>query len=106
MKRYELECKKLGNLALQQLNLEKNACKEKFEDMSIDDIFKGLLEEVTEVKEEIYDLTSFYGSEFSALKKDIDIEKLKAEIGDVASFCVGVLAWLQRRNEERSDDGA
>lgn len=97
--RYENECKLLAHLAMKQLNLSKNSIKEDFENMTIQDIFFGLKDEVDEVEAELYD------NNFD-LKKSINHQRLIEEASDVASFCVGIIAWVNRQRELQTEDGA
>jgi hypothetical protein len=95
--RYERECRQLGELARKQLNLEKNKCKEDFEDMSINAIFKKIDEEVNELK---YEFNSFN------INKKVNYERVTDETGDISACLAGLLAWISKQRAELNDDGA
>lgn len=100
--RYDKECTQLAELALKQLNLDKNKIKSDFESMRLEDIYLGLIEETIEVKEELFSKWTGY----THIKKDINYQRLMEEIGDSASYLVGLLAKINIINSELNDDGA
>lgn len=101
MERYERECKQLGLLAQNQLNLPKNVIKPDFEDMNIVDIFRKFYEELDELKSEI-----LMDKNFIHIKKEINFHKTFSELGDTAACLAGLIAKLNRMKEEQNDDCA
>jgi hypothetical protein len=96
MKRYEKEACMLKYLAVRQLNLEKNVRKPKFEGMKLYDILTKLDEEIQELHKEFkyFDETNH---NFNAIRH---------EIGDCAAVLSGLVAWINKKQDELQDDGA
>ncbi len=84
--RYEKECKEIGELALKQLNLEKNKIKERFEDLSYSKIFSLLREEVSELRDEL--------AEYQ-INKVSNKKRILEELGDCVAVLVGMYAAVQ-----------
>lgn len=82
--RYWWESYFLRCLALEQLNSEKNKVKGNFEDLGIVQIKEKIIEEFTELNNEL----SFPDS------SNINFERALEELGDVAACLTGLLAKL------------
>ena len=96
--RYEKECRKLFDLALQQLNLEKNKAKCNFESMPLlskSGILQKLIEELQELNVEAitYSVTIANG-QYDNFEYPLD--EIFNEVGDVAACLVGIIAYVCR----------
>lgn len=96
--RYEKDCIRLFYLAKRQLNLEKNAKKGDFETLSPMQIVSLLKKEIIEVEGELLYFASDSIEEHEA--KDINYQRAREEIGDVAAYLVGLLAKLNKMEKE------
>jgi hypothetical protein len=95
--RYTKECQILSELTHKQLNLEKNAKKGPFEELSIKDIMEMLYDEKKELVDELF----YYPEKWKMTeKKKIDFQRAREEIGDVAACLVGLLAKLDNMEKE------
>ncbi len=110
MERYAMECKMLAYLARRQLNLPKNIIKDDYEKTDIHEIFDLLHEEKNELFLEIFESYEHHIKEYKLpplkLKKDIDFNRLYAELGDFAANLVGLLAWINEYRDFINDDCA
>lgn len=91
--RYEKECQQLAEMAKTALNLPKNACKGKFEDVDLDMCIYGMELEIKELQDEL-----FYSDRDQ--KTNINFKRAREEFADVAACCVGILAKLNAMEEE------
>lgn len=100
--RYIGECLQLSMLANYALNKPKNASKPDFESMDIDEVFKLLKQEMTELKIELYKThNGVSGSwEVPRDKKDIDWDSALEELADVAACATGILVKILKEIEE------
>ncbi len=97
-KRYAVESQKLAILANKQLNLEKNAKKGDFENLTLKAIKELYLQEYFELHYELFQSDQF--SFVIEQRKKINYQRVREEIGDVAACLVGLLAKLDRMEKE------
>lgn len=112
--RYEKDCIRLFYLTKRQLNLEKNAKKGDFEGLEIyhetninllsliEDEFSELKDELLEATFSCHDPDCECGGNYDCYKekKKINYQRAREEIGDVAACLVGLLAKLNKLEEE------
>lgn len=95
--RYEKECDRIAGMAKTALNLPKNACKERFEDLDIFKVFDLLWSEFEELTQE------FYNNHYGKLDvKNINSQRAREELADVVACCVGLLAKLNAMENEET----
>lgn len=95
--RYERDCIRLYYLAKRQLNLEKNAKKGDFENLTLRGIKELYLQEYFELHAELFEQIHPFILE---QKKKINYQRAREEIGDVAACLVGLLAKLNKMEKE------
>lgn len=83
----------LGKLAQYALNKEKNSSKDNFEDMSTQNIFQLLVDELHELKSELFNWDHSLAPAFLPHLNGNE-EKMIEELADVAGCCVGLLAKI------------
>lgn len=100
--RYVHDCIQLFYSAKEQLNLPKNASKGNFEDLNLEDIFRFLIDEIDEIRDEIYEVSEWRLGEdpIERIKNKINYQRAREEIGDAAACLVGLLAKLNKMEKE------
>lgn len=94
MQRYKNECEQLFQLALKQLNSPKNRVKENFEEMFLNEIIDKLSEEIGELKHEL-----------KLKPAQMDLQRIKNEIGDCGAVLTGLLAYVEFSLEKQEKFG-
>lgn len=88
LERYKEEAQMLYYVARRQLNLEKNALKQGFENYSAPEILLLLAEEFGELAREFK-------------TPQVNFETAIFEIGDCAAVLVGLIAWINNQKDKR-----
>ena len=99
-KRYAEESQELAILANKQLNLEKNVKKGDFEDITFNQICDLLAGEQQELENELFEQLDPPVFGLVQNRKDINYQRAREEIGDVAACLVGLLAKLNKMEKE------